>query len=154
MMEGFPTNITNFNHRLWTCLVLFIISAIFVVSGDRTLTEGYGSKHNPSLRDFKTIWDLYLLPKLQEEYNSKITQWLDEHADRDSSESYDFVADPTDFDQAESSATRYKRIGVAGLDNLDLITKTLAQSRLPMSVNGMDSSRLRSLMQAVGKRRK
>ena len=47
--------------------------------------------------------------------------------------------------------------GVAGLDNLDLMTKTLDRAnrfKLPMSVGGMTTNRLRMLMAAAGRKRK
>ena len=46
--------------------------------------------------------------------------------------------------------------GVAGLDNLDLMTKTLDRAnrfKLPMSVGGMSTNRLRMLMAAAGRRK-
>jgi hypothetical protein len=60
------------------------------VSGDRSTDTGYNSE-DVATQDFKTLWDIYLLPRLQLDLNRKASQWLDEHLNNDESSNYDYI---------------------------------------------------------------
>ncbi|XP_060563172.1 uncharacterized protein LOC132722671 [Ruditapes philippinarum] len=151
-MEIYRGNVLYLNHRVFICLFAVIVSLIMAVSGDRSTDTGYNNE-DVATQDFKTLWDIYLLPRLQLDLNRKASEWLDEHLNNAESSNYDYINDQLKANENDQGASRFKRLGVAGLENLDMMTKTLAQNRLPMSVN-MNTNRLRMLMRTVGRRRK
>ncbi|XP_045176374.2 uncharacterized protein LOC123536930 isoform X2 [Mercenaria mercenaria] len=151
-MEIIPGNILNLNHRMFICSFALVVSIATVVSGQRSTGKGYDSE-GVATNDFKTLWDVYILPHLELDLNRKISQWIEEQGDNPGSSNYDLLNEHSSPDQNEQRSSRFKRLGVAGLENLDIMTKTLDQNRLPMSVN-MNSNKLRMLMRTVGRRRK
>ncbi|KAL3843177.1 hypothetical protein ACJMK2_021128 [Sinanodonta woodiana] len=65
------------------------------------------------------------------------------------------------LDKEDLLRNRRKRFSIGGLENLDLLTKTLDKQRLPrpgsadmMSVSNMSFDKLRNLMGSLGKRRR
>ncbi|KAL4224539.1 hypothetical protein ACF0H5_015241 [Mactra antiquata] len=148
-----------FSQRVYICSFI-VLSSLLVVSGE--MTPEY--KTEPAINNrFKTLWDLYLLPRLELDLSNKVSDWLQESGDQDNSLSdnlspYQYENDDDEQYQKVPTQSRLKRIGLAGLENIDMMQRILHQKnnrpRLPMSVSNMNHNRLQQLMLDNGKRRK
>lgn len=144
-------NIFNTKLGLHICLCIMAV-ALVVVCGDKSFEDRDLTDRDTS--EFRKVWELYILPRLEYNLRNRLNELEDINQ-----QNLDELQNLNDFDDTEYSTnrnSRKKRISVAGLDNLDLMTKTLDRAKqfhLPMSVGGMSTNRLRMLMAAAGRRK-
>ena len=88
-METYHGNFLNLSHRLFICSFAVLVSLVLAVSGAGS-TDTVFNNGGVDTEDLKTLWDIYLLPRLQFDLNQKASQWLEEHMNRDQSANYDY----------------------------------------------------------------
>lgn len=84
-MEFATVTFVNWKRRMFIPVFAVFVSLMLVVSGERTMDTEYDS-NGDAIHDFKSLWDIYIFPRLQFDLNSKVSQWLEEkQKDRDPS---------------------------------------------------------------------
>lgn len=146
-MDNPPADVLSSKQRQFH-ICICILATTLVASGAFVVDTTFENNREDS--SLKKLWEHYILPRLELELSRKQMQFTKEGETP-------IVGDYTDeivTEKDKHDSARVKRLGISGLENFDLMTKTLDQSRLPMSVSNMSFNKLRSLMRQAGRRKK
>jgi len=132
------------------CIGVLVI-ALLGVSGEPAFDNADSdvNKSNMGSGELDNFWEYYFLSHLERALHRRITQ-LKENDER-------IELDSDDASYLQNGRDKRKVLGVAGLDNFDVMTKTLDRTRnrspMMMSMPRMNTNRLRMLMEAQGRRK-